>query len=233
MMKAFIQHLIDEHNTITEILSKAETVFLGMTSWTPELLNAFETLIGFIETFMENNHHHKEEELLFPRIDMSPIVYQGGPYCTHYYHFHLEYQRYDQSQELAKETQTTIAPLLLSPAVQQMVDHKNALMVPLEDHWASHNYTQIFKTFLSQAKSGIPIDHLLFRRSFIGFIGLIAQHTEKENNCLFVMCNDFLDDEAQNELLTLSKIEFVYNQAIVESLNAKLNALLNSKRGNE
>lgn len=211
-MNIFLKHLRDEHDLITDVLAKCERYFLNQTEYTDKQIPFLSELIFFTENFMQNCHHKKEEELLFPKINLSPIVYQGGPYCTHYYQFHIEYQRFEQSQELAHQFGITLPKRILSPSVQQIIDHRNALMVPLEDHWACQNYMEIFKHLIQLLTKQIELDPILIRRSLIGYIGLINQHTEKENNCLFMMANELLDAKTQDELYQRAIEQFSYDQ---------------------
>lgn len=202
-MKIFLQELVNEHDLILHFIKKIEEKLLNVPYWNREHWNSLENLILFIDVFIERYHHRKEEEILFPKIDLSPIVYQGGPYCTHFYHFHLMYQHYEQSLELLKEAGLPKEPPPTSERVKKIVENRSGLMVPLEEHWASHNVLRLLQHQIGLYKNLTKREQCqidIIRKGLSFYSSLIHQHTEKENKCLFAMADNLLDHDTQVEL---------------------------------
>lgn len=220
-MKIFLQELYDEHSIILSVFQKAEPLFLDAQQWTDTTWQIFSDFVDFCELFIEQNHHKKEEEILFPKIDLSPIVYQGGPYCTHFYHFHLMFQHFEQSKELVKEAKLNIELPEHSENVQKIVINRSGLMVPLEEHWAGMYLNRIFKNQLRFKQDNNHNEEFL-RKCISFYIGLINQHTDKENRCLFAMADNMLDESTQLELHRISQEKFTVDLKLFEPLFQKL-----------
>jgi hemerythrin-like domain-containing protein len=220
-MKIFLQELFDEHSVIISIFQKLEPIFLDSTTWSSETWHYFDEFLYFVEHYIEQNHHKKEEEILFPKIDLSPIVYQGGPYCTHFYHFHLMFQHYEQSKELMTEIKLSHELPEQSENVKKIVQNRSGLLVPLEEHWASCNLLKIFKQQI-KLKAQNNHDEIFLRKCISFYFGLMNQHTEKENKCLFVMADNLIDEASQNEMSRLSQENFTFDKAHIQSLFTQL-----------
>jgi hemerythrin-like domain-containing protein len=220
-MKVFLQELYDEHTMILSVFQKVEPIFLDSITWSHETWALFADFVQFCELYIEQNHHKKEEEILFPKIDLSPIVYQGGPYCTHFYHFHLMFQHYERSKELLTEAQLILDILPLSENVNSIIKNRSGLMVPLEEHWAGINLIRVFKDQLRLQKENQQSEEFL-RKCISFYIGLILQHTDKENRCLFAMADNLLDESTQTELHRISQEKYKFDLKAIPAIFQKL-----------
>lgn len=220
-MKVFLQELYDEHSVILSVFQKAEPLFLDSQTWTEETWQIFGDFVNFCELYVEQNHHKKEEEILFPKIDLSPIVYQGGPYCTHFYHFHLMFQHYEQSKELLKEASLNPDLPAHTEQVKNIIKNRSGLMVPLEEHWAGMHIIRIFKDQLRLKNENQQNEEFL-RKCISFYIGLINQHTDKENRCLFAMADNMLDESVQTDLHQISQEKFKFDLKLIEPIFQKL-----------
>jgi hemerythrin-like domain-containing protein len=220
-MKIFLQELYDEHSVIISVFQKLEPIFLDSDTWSDMTWHYFKEFVYFVEHYIEQNHHKKEEEILFPKIDLSPIVYQGGPYCTHFYHFHLMFQHFEQSKELLHESKLSFDLPEQTESVKKIVQNRSGLLVPLEEHWASCNLIKIFKQQIS-LKSENKHDEVFLRKCISFYFGLINQHTEKENKCLFVMADNLLDEDNQIEMHKAAQEKFTFDHKHIELLFSEL-----------
>jgi hemerythrin-like domain-containing protein len=221
-MKIFLQELYDEHSLIISVIQKLESIFLDIDFWSDETWNKFQEFTHFIEFYIEQYHHKKEEEILFPQIDLSPIVYQGGHYCTHFYHFHLMYQHYEQSKEILTSAKLALELPVQSENVRKIVQNRSGLLVPLEEHWASGNIIKIFKQQI-ELKTKNQHDEIFLKKCISFYFGLINQHTEKENKCLFVMADNLLDLETQTKMHLTAKKTFHLDRTTLAKFSDHLN----------
>ena len=170
---AFTQHLIEEHKIIRSLLD-----VLGK-----QEVRELKTLIPILKFFIEDLHHKKEEELLFPALLESAPLQQGGPRCSFFFGLRLEdYGSQKLPQKLPE----------LRPITKYILDSKSPLSIPVEEHIAGHLALELL---------GELQDDRVLANSISHYLHLMDLHIRKEDECLFVLADNYLSPEIQNKLL--------------------------------
>lgn len=92
--------------------------------------------------------------------------------------------------------------------------HSGPVAVMLNDHEAGRSYVRGIAGGITAYKSGNPAEKKVIFANMLGYAELLRNHIAKENNILFRMADNCLNDEEQKSLLA----EFL---KIEESLNSK------------
>ncbi len=78
-MKKATEDLVNEHNTILQVLTIMEKVVTVDKRDTALKLEFGRELVFFLKTFADQCHHGKEEGYLFPELINAGVQNQGGP----------------------------------------------------------------------------------------------------------------------------------------------------------
>jgi hemerythrin-like domain-containing protein len=181
----FLTHLSSEHATIQAVLSLLQSHLNALSrerpkDWREDCL----ILIEALKFFLHDLHHKKEEEILFPYLQKSKRLNEGGPKCGYYFPLFLEFN----PQRIVK------VPIL----------EKSFLSVPLTEHQAGHiTLSEIERSVKQEDLSTFKVMH--FGETYLKFMRL---HIEKEENCLFKIADQILlDNPDDGELIEKALIE--------------------------
>lgn len=140
--------------------------------------------------FVENDHHPLEEEKLFPFLNNQKCLHQGGPRCTMYMGMRLEFNPLDQVRKHLKNffLKTEFRP----PAYPALpwLEASNPISIPFEEHVIGAELAQSIIYLLSD--SGKELREEFFPILYQDYCRLLRLHIDKEDNCLFLMCEGAL-----------------------------------------
>lgn len=149
------------------------------------LLDQPEKVLELIH-FVEYDHHPLEEEKLFPFLNSQKCLYQGGPRCTMYMGMRLEFnpleivRKHLQSFYLKADFRPPAYP---EPPWLEM---NNPLSIPFEEHVIGAELAQIMIYLLSEQGKGLHPE--FFAVLYQDYCRLLRLHIDKEDNCLFLIC---------------------------------------------
>lgn len=198
----FTAYLAQEHVFISEMLGLFRGLALDLANSPGRRSKELLELIPLLQEVLSDVHHHKEEEILFPIIDESTPVHQGGPQCALFMtHLLVEDLGRDLRAE-AKKDQLSQPPL--SSFISELSEKNSPLMIPVQEHWAGQFAFRMLEKLLRQIQSG---DHSPLTDCFLlasRFDRMMQLHIEKEDTCLFVLADQFIPEDFQTELLALA-----------------------------
>lgn len=127
-----------------------------------------------------------EENLLFPYIKDRPFLNQGGPRCSHFMGIRLELDPLSQVrlhiQEFIKDSKFKIEPYKALP----WLTPQSPLSIPFEEHAIGAELGQCLHYLFELKGEDIYLRH--FSKLYSDYIKLLKMHIDKEDNCLFIMC---------------------------------------------
>lgn len=140
--------------------------------------------------FVEHEHHPLEEEKLFPFMNKQKCLYQGGPRCTMYMGMRLE----SNPLEIVRKhlhsfyLKTDFRP----PAYPEplWLEMNNPLSIPFEEHAIGAQLAQSMIYLLSE--QGKDLHEAFFSVLYQDYCRLLRLHIDKEDNCLFLICESAL-----------------------------------------
>ncbi len=173
-----LEDLAQEHATILQFLAREETQNTPSSTWP-----LFVRLLSEI-------HHHKEEHFLFPLMLGSQRLEIGGPKCMTFFTprvlggtgwedaFARLQRMFPGPTELLPEEKT--------PFRNQVLAQGSMLKIPTEDHIAGARTLKLFERETDPARRPILLS---------AFAGLIREHIQREDECLFEMFRQALTPE--------------------------------------
>lgn len=170
-MNPLIATLRAEHQHILKMFSDKEDIFK-------------------IIAYLENVHHPREEQELFPLVADHPLLSQGGPLCTYFRGMELDLAPFDSVKNYLKGLYLNGFPAPTPYASFDWLTHGNPLNIPMNEHYLGHEISDALK-FLSssQNKERYPGS---FERLSEEYEALLKAHIDKEDRCLFIMCEKLL-----------------------------------------
>jgi len=174
-MKNVLAKLREEHQFILRLLDEPDRIL--------ELIK-----------FVEEIHHPLEEEKLFPIIAQTHWLRQGGPQCSLHMGLrldrdplgrmraHLNSFHKEASQQTDWHHHPTVNPEWLTP--------QNPLSIPMEEHAVSHDLAESLKYLMKNPQT--ELFRGFFKILHEDFSALLKMHIDKEDHCLFVMCEQRL-----------------------------------------
>jgi hemerythrin-like domain-containing protein len=179
-MALFTNHLRTEHETILKQLSMLELCKNSL-----ELLTHIKKLES-----MFLYHHGFEEDHLFQALHETHKVSSGGPNCTLFFGLYLDTHSY--LQNLLKE-----GVLYLEKEqehIQRFFTEKSMLTIPIEEHRACHILMEQMKNNILESQEQ------QYKRTLEKYANLLRLHIRKENECLFHLADNLLDETCQKKL---------------------------------
>lgn len=140
--------------------------------------------------YVEEVHHPLEEKELFPVIAQFPWLKEGGPRCSLHMGMRLNHDPLGRMRGHLKdfhEKARWSPPPYTQP---EWLTAQNPLSVPIEEHAVSHSLAESLKFLLKQPESELYRE--FFKVLYEDFGTLLEMHIDKEDNCLFVMCEQRL-----------------------------------------
>lgn len=136
-----------------------------------------------------NGHEKCEELFLFSAIGLKAEIRSGGPLCMLYYGLRLESPPLETAA--ARCGQPRIDPHQhLDEIRRPFYQSGSPVCIPIEDHMA-------LEQVLNRADRGGTDDELANFADY--YLRLITTHFEKEDQCLFPMCQDVLSVSEMDE----------------------------------
>ena len=90
---------------------------------------------------------------------------------------------------------------LLFPALIAVgVPKDGPIAVMLQEHEMGRNYVKAMSDVYATYRAGDKSSYKAIRQNALAYISLLRDHIEKENNVLFVMADNSLSEERQDEL---------------------------------
>ena len=171
-MKDLLNQLRQQHQTILEMLDKPEMA--------SELVH-----------FVEEVHHPMEEDQLFPLIHQQKFLSQGGPRCTHFMGMRLEL---NPLGAVRKHIDSFLEKTTFRPTPYRTLpwlSPQSPLSIPFEEHVIGAELGQCLTFLLKPENKKLHTD--FFSTLYGDYVRLLKMHIDKEDNCLFIMCERSLD----------------------------------------
>lgn len=153
------------------------------------MLNSDHDILDIIR-LVEKVHHPLEEQELFPAIAAHPLLRQGGPLCTYFRGIELELSPRDRMQEHLEEAYREGLPQATPYAEFSWLNPQNPLSMPMDEHVTGHNLAEAI-SFLAKSPDD-PLYKKFYAVLCQDYKKLLRAHIDKEDNCLFVMCERIL-----------------------------------------
>lgn len=140
--------------------------------------------------FVEDVHHPLEEQKLFPVIAETLWLRQGGPRCSLHMGLRLERDPLAKMRGHLKAFYES-AQRTPGPSTNPVwLTQQNPLSIPMEEHAVSHELAESLKYLLKNPESDLSRTH--YKILYSDFCELLKMHIDKEDHCLFVMCEERL-----------------------------------------
>jgi len=188
-------HLGEEHRIIEKALRVLETLTQENAGEKLFPIEKWKSCLCFFRLIADRCHHAKEEKVLLPALLQLDTLLGGGPQCTLFKELHMMLPSYIQqvdaiNQEHGLKTKTSFG-----------LDYGNVTNPVLEEHI-------IGRTYLGWMQKGVDAIHTdpsvatenLLMRDTRGYLFLLKGHIQKEDQCLFVMADELLNQQKQNTL---------------------------------
>lgn len=166
-MKELLKTLREEHRWLLERLEDPGNI--------PEIID-----------FLKKVHHPKEEQLLFPLMAGQPRLNEGGPRCGYFMGLRLEMAPQIEVRKRLEEFQRSIGLSVNFQPPPAWLTPQCPLSIPMEEHELCHNLANALRWLYNHDLSAEQIqikDRLTF-----DFQKLLRAHIDKEDTCLFVLC---------------------------------------------
>ena len=160
------------------------------------------SLLTKIENFAELEHHAKEEHLLFTHLLNFEVVNSGGPLCMLYFD---DYMLNHPIETCKKLVGVEPAP---EPHLHEFFNRGSAMRIPINDHLGGKTILryliQNFENFTEEKRKSF----------FTSYQKIQTFHMEKEENCFFYVCANFLTQSSADEMYKkwITKGEFTLKQ---------------------
>lgn len=185
---AIIESLLGDHKIVQRYLP----LLLKSADYVREkkaLPAHFEALLRFFKVFVIEFHHRREERFLFPLIASHPKLSEGGPGCTKFMGLRLmsgmNKDIFEKEQELG--LQIYKAAQELSPYLQP----QNPITIPVEEHAAETVLIRWMDRELEISRtSQLSCDKMAW--ALERYYDLLREHSQKEDECLFIMAQRIL-----------------------------------------
>ncbi len=174
-MKLLIKTLKSEHETILEEIKFLEDSKL-----------VDEARLSSLFHFVEFTHHEKEEAILFPWMAKQNWLRQGGPLCGHFMSVRLDLNPLTRMHQHLEDFYIKHLYLPSYNKSFSWLNPQNPMSIPMEEHEMGHLLSQTL-LYLIQTPQEAPKKDF-FRTLLEDYFSLLRMHIHKEDNCLFVQC---------------------------------------------
>lgn len=215
--KALTEHLFDEHILVNKYVDKVETLSFELEKEVSLTLLKIENILPLLKKFIVDIHHWKEEEVLFPLIQANVPLQRGGPQCTHFMTFKLFN---DPTSWIFREAEKRKMNTSMPEKYLPYKAVNSPLMIPLEEHLAGDLAIQMAWQELDLVKKNQKNSSHLLSVILQKYVDLLRIHSKKEDDCLFILADQFLNEDQQKE-----KILQIQSSNMQTSLTEFQNAL--------
>lgn len=153
------------------------------------MLNQPELVRDLIH-FVEQEHHPLEELELFPFLRTQRCLHEGGPRCTFFMGVRLELDPLGVMQNHLKTfyTKTSFRPK--NYPVPDWLTLQSPLSIPFEEHVIGADLAQSILFLLEPENAHLHQE--FFKLLYDDYCRLLKMHIDKEDGCLFIMCERVL-----------------------------------------
>ena len=170
-MNTLLQTLRDEHQVILKMFNEKQNIL-------------------DIITYLETVHHPREEQELFPLVAAHPMLSQGGPLCTYFRGLELDLAPFDSVKNYLKRLYAQGFPRSSLYASFDWLTPGNPLNIPMGEHDLGHEIGEALK-YLSLPGHSEQYPGA-FPKLSEEYEALLRAHIDKEDRCLFIMCEKLL-----------------------------------------
>ncbi|KHD89477.1 MAG: hypothetical protein OM95_03730 [Bdellovibrio sp. ArHS] len=139
---------------------------------------------------VEDVHHPLEEEALFPLVAAHPLLKEGGPLCTFFRGMELDINPKASTVSMLKRAYSKGLPAPKSYPEFSWLTESNPLSMPMGEHALSAEIAQALH-FMKDRKDD-PLYQEFFAPLKEEYIRLLKLHIDKEDGCLFILCEKLL-----------------------------------------
>ncbi|MCC7440782.1 MAG: hemerythrin domain-containing protein [Bdellovibrionales bacterium] len=202
-----------EHQKIREMLEVLSVMAEAAAEGAPPPPKELESLVEFFGVYLERFHHGKEEELLFPALNQTGRVDQGGPYCGLFMDYWITRNPIPEIE--ARVARAGIGPVGPTEGVREILGQVNCMRIPLQEHAAGHACLEVLRGISRAHSGGGEFPKADFSAAVRLYCELLHLHIRKEDECLFVLAASALGDE---KLALLSEREGAIRRRIGEQM---------------
>lgn len=166
-MNALIRDLRQQHKDILDMIARGDDI------------------LSIVE-FVEKVHHPLEEIELFPAVAANPLLREGGPLCTYFRSIDLELGPKEAPLQHLEDLYSKGFP---RPSAYPSYDWFNAqspLSIPMDEHVLGHALASALHGLAENKNSALYAE--FYQKLSDDYISLLKLHINKEDNCLFIMC---------------------------------------------
>lgn len=140
--------------------------------------------------FVENEHHPLEEQELFPYIKNQVFLGRGGPRCSFFMGLRLDFDFAREDRALLEKfyAQTGYRPPAY--AIPPWLTDQSPLSIPFNEHVLGAELAGSILYLLNQPESEFYKE--FYAALYERYSRLLRLHIDKEDNCLFIMCEQNL-----------------------------------------
>lgn len=150
-----------------------------------QMIESQQDILKIIE-FVEGSHHPLEEIHLFPKMASHPLLREGGPLCTYFRSIDLDINPKAPMFTRLEKFYEQGGPKPSPYQEFSWLSEQNPLSIPMDEHKLGHELAQAIQ-FLSDQKDS-ALGMAFYSRFCEDYLELLHRHIDKEDNCLFVMC---------------------------------------------
>ncbi|MDG0816903.1 hypothetical protein [Bdellovibrio svalbardensis] len=155
-----------------------------------QMIDANEDIFKIIH-FVENVHHPREEQQLFPLVAQSPLLRQGGPLCTYFKGIELDLNPLSAARKHLADLYQQGCPHPEDYPDFQWLNSQSPLSMPMNEHQLGHELAAALNFLSSNQESSLY--KIFFSKISEEYKKLLKAHIDKEDHCLFVICERILD----------------------------------------
>lgn len=170
-MNALISDLRLQHKDILEMIARNEDIL---------------SIINFVEKI----HHPLEEKELFPAVAANPLLREGGPLCTYFRSIDLELGPKEAPLQHLEDLYNKGFPRPPEYPTYDWFNAQSPLSIPMDEHVLSHAIGTALHGLAEIKNSALYAE--FFQKLSDDYISLLKLHINKEDNCLFIMCEKML-----------------------------------------
>lgn len=170
-MTALIKDLRQQHKDILDMIARNDDIL---------------SIIDFVEKI----HHPLEEKELFPAVAAHPLLKEGGPLCTFFRGIELELGPKEAPLQHLEDLYDKGFPRPSEYPRYDWLNAQNPLSIPMDEHVISHALGEALHGLAENKNSALYAE--FFKKLSDDYIGLLKLHINKEDNCLFIMCEKML-----------------------------------------
>lgn len=140
--------------------------------------------------YVENEHHPLEEQELFPHIKDQPFLCKGGARCSYFMGLRLDFDTTKDDRALLGNFYSEASYQLRPYPIPIWLSSQSPLSMPFDEHVLGAELAGSILFLLNQSESALYEE--FFASLYRSYCRLLRVHIDKEDNCLFIMCEQNL-----------------------------------------